>query len=106
MTTFKWLGPLVPTLTMVLPLLAESHCPGNVASLPFRLGNGYQIVVPLSINHSGVYDFLLDTGAQISIVGPSLADELHLQTEGTAEVSGVGFQQSALLPNSTFLKPA
>jgi Aspartyl protease len=95
MTTFKRFGSLIPTLTMVLPLLAESHCPGNVASLPFRLVNGYQIVVSVSVNHSGPFDFLLDTGTQMSILAPSLADELHLNTEGSALVAGAGFQQSA-----------
>ncbi|HLY42290.1 MAG TPA: retropepsin-like aspartic protease [Terracidiphilus sp.] len=95
MTTFRWIASLVPTLTIVVPLLAESHCPGNAASLSFRLVNGYQIVVPVSINHSGPYDFLLDTGTQMTILAPSLADELHLNAEGAAVVEGAGFQQSA-----------
>jgi hypothetical protein len=95
MTTLKWFASLVLTATIVPALLAESHCPGNVASLPFRLVNGYQIVVPVSINHSGPYDFLLDTGTQVTIVGPALASELHLKTQGNALVAGAGFQQSA-----------
>jgi len=88
MTTFKWFGFLVLAATVVPALFAESHCPGNVVSLPFRLVNGYQIVVPVSINHSGPYDFLLDTGTQMTIVGPALADALHLKTEGAAVVAG------------------
>lgn len=95
MTPFKWLASVVLTTTIVPALLAESHCPGNVASLPLRLVNGYQIVVPVSINHFGPYDFLLDTGTQITMVGPSLADELHLNTQGAAAVSGPGFHESA-----------
>jgi len=95
MTTFKWFASLVLTATFVPALLAESHCPGNVASLPFRLVNRHQIVLPVSINHSGPYDFLLDTGTQITMVGPSLAAELHLNTTGAAVVSGAGFHESA-----------
>src|SRR5215469_3299009 len=95
MTTLKWFGSIVLTASIVPALLAESHCPGNVASLPFRLVNGYQIVVPVSINHSGPYDFLLDTGTQMTIVGPALADALHLKTQGAAVVAGTGFQESA-----------
>lgn len=95
MTAFRWFGGLVLTATAVPILLAESHCPGNVASLPFRLLNGYQIVVPVSINHSVPYEFLLDTGTQMTIIGPSLADELHLKTDGVATISGVAFQASA-----------
>ena len=95
MTTFKLLGCLVLATTIVPALPAESHCPGNVASLPMRVVNGYQIVVPVSINHSGPYDFLLDTGTQMTIVGPALADALHLKTQGVAVVAGAGFHESA-----------
>lgn len=94
MTTFKWLGSLVLTATFAPALLAESHCPGNVASLPIRIVDGYQIVVPVSINHSGPYDFLLDTGTQVTIIGPALAGELHLETQGAAVIAGAGFHQS------------
>ena len=53
----------------------------------FRLVNRYQIVLAVSINHSGPYDFLLDTGTQITMVDPSLAVELHLNTMGAAVVA-------------------
>ena len=54
--------------TIALPALrAESRCPGSAASLPFRIVNRYQIIVDVSINHSGPYEFLLDTGTQISM---------------------------------------
>jgi Aspartyl protease len=95
MTTFRWFASLVLTLTIVPALLAESHCPGNVASLPFRLVDGYQIVMAVSINHSRPYDFLLDTGTQITMVDPSVAAELHLNTTGAAVVKSVGFRESA-----------
>jgi Aspartyl protease len=95
MTTFKWFGSLVLIATIAPTLLAESHCPGNVESLPFRLVNRHQIVLAVSINHSGPYDFLLDTGTQLTVMGPSLAAELHLNTTGAAVVSGAGFHESA-----------
>ena len=76
-------------------MLAETHCPGNVASVPFRLVNRYQIVLAVSINHSGPYDFLLDTGTQITMVDPSLAVELHLNTTGAAVVSRRRIPESA-----------
>lgn len=95
MTTFKWLASFVLSTAFVSALLAETHCPGNVESLPFRLVNRYQIVLPVFINHAGPYDFLLDTGTDTTIVGPSLAAELHLTTSGSAVVSGAGFHQPA-----------
>jgi predicted aspartyl protease len=83
---------VVLTLTAVmLPLAqAESHCPGNVNSLPLRLVQRWQIIVPVTINSTGPYDFVLDTGAQFTTVDPSLAAELHLRTREMAEVSVVG----------------
>jgi hypothetical protein len=95
MTTFKWFASLVLATTIVPALLAETHCPGNVASVPLRLVNRYQTVLAVSINHFGPYEFLLDTGTQITMIDPSLAVELHLDTTGAAVVRGVGFHESA-----------
>jgi Aspartyl protease len=81
---------------IILPALyAEAHCPGNVASLPFRFVNRQQIVLAVSINHSGPYNFQLDSGTQITMIDRSLAAELHLDTRGAAVVAGVGSRQSA-----------
>jgi hypothetical protein len=69
---------------------AEPHCPGNVDSLRLRLIENVQIIVPVTINHSGPYDFLVDTGAQITTVDPALAKALNLKIEGTTGIIGVG----------------
>ncbi len=95
MSAFKWFASFVLAATIVPALPAEPHCPGNVASVPFRLVNRYQMIVAVSVNHSGPYNFLLDTGTQVTMVDPSLAAELHLNTQGSAEVAGVGFLASA-----------
>jgi Aspartyl protease len=91
MTAFQWLASFALAATLVPALPAESHCPGNVASLHFHLVHRSQIIVPVMVNHTGPYDFLVDTGAKITMVDSSLAAELHLQVQGTAIVSGVGF---------------
>ena len=81
---------------ITLPTLhSEPHCPGNVASLRFHLIQRSRIIVPVTINHTGPYDFLVDTGAGSTVVDPSLATELHLKTQGSAEVVGVGFSTHA-----------
>lgn len=67
----------------------EAHCPGNVASLTLRFVQSSLIVVPIEINHSGPYDFVVDTGAQVTSVEATLASELHLRNEGTTGVGGV-----------------
>jgi hypothetical protein len=95
MTTFQWFASLVLSATIVPALAAETHCPGNVASVPFRLVNRHWIVVAVSINHTGPYNFLLDSGDQITMIDPSLATALHLDTHGRAVVTGAGSGQSA-----------
>ena len=70
-------------------LYAKPHCPGNVASLTLHNVQGSLIVVPVRINHTGPYDFIVDTGAQITSVDSSLASELHLKARGTTGVGGV-----------------
>jgi Aspartyl protease len=69
---------------------AEPHCPGNVDSLRLRLIQNVQIIVPVTINKNGPYDFLVDTGAQITTVDPTLAKALDLKIEGTTGIIGVG----------------
>ena len=71
-------------------LLASPHCPGKAIGLPMRIVQGSMIVVPLQIDGSGPYDFLVDTGAQISTVDASLASELRLSIKGTTGISGAG----------------
>ncbi len=95
MSTFKWFASLVLAATIVPALPAEPHCPGNVASVPLHLTNRHQMIVAVSVNHSGPYNFLLDTGNQTTMVDPSLAAELHLNTLGLAAVAGVGFDAAA-----------
>src|SRR5215471_20472583 len=95
MTNQRWLAllTLIAAITPALP--AETHCPGNVASVPLRHVNRYQMIVAVSVNHSGPYDFLLDTGTQVTILDPSLAADLHLSTENNANVLSVGVQAAA-----------
>ena len=87
MSTFKRFASFVLAATSVPALPAEPHCPGNVASVPFHLTNSYQTIVAVSVNHFGPYNFLLDTGTQVTMVDPSLAAELDLNTQGSAEGS-------------------
>jgi hypothetical protein len=95
MTGFKVLASIVLAATTVSTLSAETHCPGNVASLPSRTVNRHQMIVPISINHTGPFSFLLDTGTQMTMVDPALAAALHLEATGKAEVASVGMQASA-----------
>ena len=107
---FKGHIPLIVSVclaTIPLPTLrAEPHCPGNVASLPLHLVNRHLFIVAVSINHSGPYNFLLDSGAQITMIDPSLAAELHLATQSGAKSPAPGLFNLLPSPNSTWSKPA
>jgi len=95
MSISKWFASIILAAAAVSTVSAETHCPGDVASLTFNLANRHQIIVPVSINHAGPFNFLLDTGTQMTMVDPALAAELHLSTEGTANVASVGVSATA-----------
>jgi hypothetical protein len=95
-TTFKQLSFLALEAIIVPMLAAEQRCPGDVAGLPFRLVHRSQIIAPVMLNRTGPYDFLVDTGAEITMVSPSLANELQLKSDGgEARVLAIGLQSRA-----------
>lgn len=97
MSNLKWLVALIPAAVSLSLVQAEPHCPGNVTSLPLRVVQRSELVMSIRINHYGPYDFLVDTGAQVTTVDPALAAELRLKTLGTVGVTGVGVSARAPL---------
>jgi hypothetical protein len=73
-------------LFAAVSLFAEAPCPGATASLRYQ-PVGYLISLPVRIGQSQPYEFLLDTGSQVTIVEPSLAAELGLKSQGPIQVS-------------------
>jgi hypothetical protein len=71
---------------------AQTLCPANIKPVPFHNSRQHQMVVQVAINDAGPFDFLLDTGSQITVVDRSLAAELGLPTSGNAIVAGVSFK--------------
>ena len=65
---------------------AETHCPGNVPSLHPRMVAGALLVIPVIVNQSGPYDFLVDTGNQLNVIDPALAAKLQVKAQGTVGV--------------------
>jgi hypothetical protein len=90
MSTSRFFASVTLAAISLTPLVAERHCPGKVAALPMRIVQGSLITIQLQINQGGPYDFLVDTGAQISTVDSSLARELRLKVQGTTGFGGVG----------------
>jgi predicted aspartyl protease len=85
-------------LAAVIPptLNAATGCPGDVKAIPLQRINQHQMVLQVSINHSGPYDFLVDTGSQMTIVDQTVAADLHIATTGKADVAGVSFGGTAM----------
>jgi hypothetical protein len=79
--------PLLVSVTMATVTLstlqAESHCPAGIASVTPRFVQRALIVIPVRINQAGPFDFMVDTGSQVTVVDPLLASELHLRPQGT-----------------------
>lgn len=71
-------------------VFAEIRCPGSSTSLPLRLVQGTLFVVPVEVNGTGPYDFLLDTGAQVSSIDEALAAQLRLAPGLTVGITGAG----------------
>jgi Aspartyl protease len=66
----------VPALT------AESHCPANIVSVTPRLVQGVLVIIPVKINNAGPFDFMVDTGSQLTVIDSSLASQVGLKSQG------------------------
>jgi hypothetical protein len=76
-------------LSAASSLFSESSCPGNVASVRYHGLGRSQIAIPVTINGSGAYEFMVDTGSQLTVMDPALASELRLEPEGSTGLSAV-----------------
>jgi hypothetical protein len=81
-------APIVVLLSAGFPITslsmhAETHCPGNVAGVNPRIVAGALLVIPVRINQAGPYDFMVDTGSELTVIDPSLASHLALRPKGT-----------------------
>jgi Aspartyl protease len=72
-------------LALMLRLVSVAECPAN--TIHFTSPHRYMIVIPVRINGTGPYSFLLDTGATSSAIDPKLSTSLHLSAAKGAKVS-------------------
>ena len=68
---------------------AETRCPGNVTGLRARIVAGALLVIPVKVNQSGPFDFVVDTGGQLNVIDPALAAHLNLKSRGTVGLVAV-----------------
>lgn len=84
-------------------LQAEPQCPGNVVSVRYHsLLGGSQIAIPVTIEGSGPYEFMVDTGSELTMIDPALAADLQLQAQGSIGMTAVtgNIQAQLVIPET------
>jgi predicted aspartyl protease len=63
-----------------------------ITKVGFRLAGGPQplILVPVTVNGNGPFEFILDTGAGLTVVSPELAALVGIDATGSKEAMGAG----------------
>jgi hypothetical protein len=81
------MGQLKGVLAFTIALVATlpSACQSERKDIPFKLHNGYLIVVKGSIGRLKNLSFVVDTGSYRSILDERIARKLHLQSAGSIE---------------------
>ncbi len=74
---------------VVAPAQDHTEPSVQIVTAKIRLDDLSMIIVPVSINGSGPYDFLLDTGSSKTIVDRKLSEELGLPPVGESNMVGV-----------------
>jgi hypothetical protein len=94
-----WFAVLCAVVLYTSPhVQAEAHCPRGIEPISYRSLGLSQIGVQVTINGRGPFEFMLDTGAQITVVSPAIAGDLELHPQGTVGiVSVVRYAQADLV---------
>ena len=76
--TTIWLCVFAGSLAATPGFAAEDATQPDTAAVSFRLAHGFAVIVPVTVNGSGPYSFLLDTGSSQTSIDAELSDKLHL----------------------------
>jgi len=67
----------------------ETRCPRGIEPTSYQSLGASQIGVKVAINGRGPFEFMLDTGAQITVLDPAIASELDLHPKGAVGIVSV-----------------
>ena len=70
----RWISNFVACLILLSSVSSVCATP-----VKFTLRSGHLIVIPVTVNGSGPHDFMLDTGANTTLVTPEFARQLRLR---------------------------
>src|SRR5262245_35599651 len=83
-TIFKFLT-CAAVLIGGLPLFASARTLA-ASTTQFKLLNGYVIVIPVTVNGAGPYEFVLDTGSNATLICGEFARALRLRPIDRVEI--------------------
>jgi hypothetical protein len=77
------------TILFVTPSIAfgEAQCPRDAETVRYHPLERSQIAIDVIVNGLGPFEFMVDTGTQISTIEPALAEELDLKASGSIGVT-------------------
>ena len=87
-------------MTATPRMRAVSHCPAKVLTIPYHPLAKSRFAIPVRIEQSQPYEFLVDTGSQITVVDPAMAEELHLTTQGSVEFANLSRNSRGFLTSA------
>jgi predicted aspartyl protease len=67
-----------------VPATAESAQPVTVSMRPYK---GARPVAAVKVNGAGPYEFMVDTGATVTVLDAALFQELGLRAEGSSQIT-------------------
>ena len=85
-------------------VFGEAQCPGNVAPVQYHSLPRSHIGISVSLNDSGPYEFMVDTGAQITVIDPALARELKLESAGSLNIVTVASNVEVPLVSASIVR--
>ena len=89
MSPIRRFGLIFVLFVCVSSLPAIASPATTEATAKIRIVKDFMIVVPVTINGSGPYDFLLDTGSTNTMLDQKLADELDASSRGRDNSRGI-----------------
>lgn len=85
----QMLSILVAFVTPSILYAKAVPCPADSVGIAYHDLDGSHIALSVSINHSGPYEFMVDTGAQLTLIDPQLATKLKLDPRGSVGLIAV-----------------
>lgn len=87
------IGAIAIALMAATPLIAQTpvtdEAPAD-ATLPTGMNSASRMTVPVMVNGQGPFNFVIDTGADRTVVSRELAQRLALPQGGTAKLHAMG----------------